>query len=391
MGVLSGLASPVLAAPSHPGDSSMVHLTLRVHVPANTPPSATVGIVGDFQGWIHDDPAYQLHRDPDGLHRIDLEFEAGAILSFRFHRGDAASEEARPDGSPVAARRLRLDRSLALDLTVAAWRDDASPARTLAGDVTEHSDPEVLEGRRLWVYLPPGYHEHDATYPLLLMLDGQNVFDRTTSFAGEWEADETCEALIAAGRIEPLVIVAVDNGRERRMEEYTPWPDPVRGGGGGEAHLRRLVDEVLPWVRARYRVQVDPAHVGFAGSSLGGLMGLHVVATRASVFGKIAALSPSIPWAGERVLEELRALAPAPQQRLWVDMGTAEYGQLRDADGDGVDDLIGSLRRATALLREAGWTPERLVVFEDEGARHHESAWAARFGRVLEFLFPAQP
>lgn len=376
--------------PSGP-DPEVVPITLRVRVPSQTPAGATISIAGDFQDWNYDDPHAVLRRDPDGIPALVLELPVGTTVAFRFHRGDPATEEARPDGSRVGARRLRVQGPASFDLTVAAWLDDRAPARTLAGDVSEHSDPAVLGGRRLWVYLPPGYHDTTRAYPMLLMLDGQNVFDRTTSFAGEWEVDETCERAIAAGRIEPLVVVAVDNGQDRRMDEYTPWSDPVRGGGGGEAHLRRIVEEVLPWIRAHYRVEHAPERVGFAGSSLGGLMGLHVAATRADVFGRIASLSPSIPWAQERVLEGLRGTAPAPYMRMWVDMGTVEYGRARDEDGDGVDDLVGALRRAVAVLKEAGWGAQHLAVLEDEGARHHESAWAARFGRALEFLFPASP
>ena len=394
IGVWSVAAASIAGSVAHAEprvDGPRVTLSLRVQVPANTPSDASIAVAGDFQNWNYDDPRSLMARGPGGVYTGSIEVPAGTSVAFRFHRGSAATEEVRPDGSSVGARRLRVERALTLDLRVAAWRDDAAPARTLAGDVTEHSDPSVLDGRRLWVYLPPDYHATKRSYPLLLLLDGQNVFDRTTSFAGEWEVDETCERLIAAGRVEPIVVVAIDNGGERRIDEYTPWPDATRGGGKGEAHLQRLVEEVLPWIRDHYRVERAPERVGFGGSSLGGLMALHVAATRTDVFGRIASLSPSIGWAQERVLDRLRGVAPPAHARLWIDMGTAEYGQARDDDGDGVDDLVAALRRAVEVLREAGWSADQLAVLEDEGARHHETAWAARFGRVLEFLFPFEP
>lgn len=366
-------ASPWLLVAGAVAAEEHVDLTLRLRVPPDTPASALVAIAGDFQGWRHDDPAHVMERDGDGQYVLVLKVPRGDTIAFRFHRGSVETEEARPDGTSVPARRLRVDQARTVALAVAAWRDDPAPGRTLTGDVTEHSDPAVLDGRRLWVYLPPGYHDTARTYPMLLLLDGQNVFDRTTSFAGEWEVDETCERAIASGRVEALVVVAVDNGQGRRMAEYTPWEDPVRGGGEGREHLRSIVDEVLPWVRANYRVETSPERVGFGGSSLGGLMGLYVAAHRTDVFGRIAALSPSIPWAKGRILEDLRGLPPPSHVKLWMDMGTLEYGVVRDEDHDGVDDLVAALRAGSAALRAAGWTDEQLAVLEDEGARHHES------------------
>src|SRR6266851_4715238 len=73
------------------------------------------------------------------------------------------------------------------------------------------------------VHLPPGYGQQgDRRYPVLYLQDGQNLFDPSTAFLGqEWFVDETADALIDSGEIEPLIIVGIYNAGERRAEEYT--------------------------------------------------------------------------------------------------------------------------------------------------------------------------
>src|SRR5258708_8733396 len=69
------------------------------------------------------------------------------------------------------------------------------------------------------------------------MHDGQNVFDARTSFAGEWGVDETLDSLHAQGDA-GTIVVAVDNGQQRRFDEYSPWANPKYGGGQGDAIFR---------------------------------------------------------------------------------------------------------------------------------------------------------
>ena len=51
--------------------------------------------------------------------------------------------------------------------------------------------PQLGTQRDVLVYLPPSYGSSGRHYPVLYMQDGQNLFDRVTSFAGEWGVDET--------------------------------------------------------------------------------------------------------------------------------------------------------------------------------------------------------
>lgn len=272
------------------------------------------------------------------------------------------------------------------------WRQAEQEKRlrkvhTLSGTVKQYPDfrSEVLGlDRRVWVYLPPLYEdEPERRFPVLYMHDGQNVFDGATAFlAGrEWEADETAERLIEEGRIEPLIIVAVDNEGERRFDEYTPTPDRQGRGGEVDQHGRMLVEELKPWVDERFRTRPGREDTGIARSSLGGLASLWVGLSFPDTFGKIAALSTSVHWGDGHILRFIEALPSKPQTRIWTDMGTAEgRGALRGA------------RRLRDALAEKGWEEGvDLMSVEAEGHTHDERAWARRLPAVLEFLFPPEP
>jgi len=366
-------------------------VTFRATAPATTPPGDPVFIAGDFQGWNPGDPAYQL-ADLGGLaYEITLDLTVGASIEFKFTRGSWATVEKGPNGEEIPNRTHAVTGTETLELTVDNWADQ--PVSTITGDVTTHTVPGFLSGRRVWVYLPPDYHlRADQRYPVLYMFDGQNLFDEATSYAGEWEVDETCEGLITAGLMSPVIVVGVDNGGLDRIDEYTPWYDPGFGdGGGGEAHIQQFIDVLMPWVDTNYRTLTGPYATGLAGSSLGGLMSLYAAYAHPDVFGVIGALSPSIWWNSEELLD-YAAGQSKPDSKVYMDMGTIESGSMVDEDGNGIDDNIDELRAMRDLMVGQGFVlDDDLMVVEDEGGMHNEWYWAQRFPGTLQFLFPPTP
>lgn len=370
-----------------------VEVTFRVTVPADTPAEASIHIAGDFQGWNPGSPSHRLAKVGEHVYEIVLTFDVGSSIEYKFTRGDWERVEKGPRGEEISNRRLSITASAVTEHTVANWRDMSSePPRksTITGNVSLISVPGFLDGRRVWVYLPPGYDDSDERYPVLYMLDGQNVFDAATSFAGEWEVDDSCERLIAAGEMRPIIVVAVANGETKRGYEYTPWYDTNRGGGGGEAQVREFIDVLVPFVSANYRTLTGPANTGFSGSSLGGLMAMYVAYEHAETFGLVAALSPSLQWNNNEMIR-IAATSRKPDVRVYMDMGTLEWGPRGDRNRDGVDDAVDLLREMREAMLEKGFVlDDDLLVVEDEGAKHHETHWASRFPVALKFLFPAR-
>lgn len=243
----------------------------------------------------------------------------------------------------------------------------------------------ILPGERdISVYVPPGYEENpERHYPLLILQDGQNLFDPATSFirGKTWRVAEHADDGIAAGEVEPLVIAGIANAGERRVAEYTPSRDWKLGGGEAIQYALMVTREVAPFLRARYRLRSGANETGIGGSSLGGLVSLWMGLRYPEVFGKLAVLSPSVWWNHRYILAYLNEVAPVlvRRPRIWLDVGDQE-GRRTMADA--------SLLHAR--LRKHGWRDELDLHFETvAGGTHDEASWSKRVRPMLRFLFPA--
>jgi len=234
------------------------------------------------------------------------------------------------------------------------------------------------------VCLPPGY-DRDRTrrYPVMYLHDGQNVFDDypMAPFGVQWGIDTTARALMYAGLVEPVILVAIGNAGRERIDEYTPTRDNAHDAGGmADKYGRMLVNEIKPLIDQDFRTLSDAMNTSVGGSSLGGLLSLHLGITYPHVFGKLALLSPSVWWDDRWIVRQLSTFrAPHESLRIWLDVGTGETRMLKGA------------RLLYRTLVRRGWTPgEDLKYLEVAGALHDERAWGDRVGQVMQFLFPAR-
>jgi predicted alpha/beta superfamily hydrolase len=267
----------------------------------------------------------------------------------------------------------------------------AQLAHTLTGDVRLHQSfhSAILNNDRdVIVYLPPAYDaDKKRRYPVLYMHDGQNLFDGATSFipGQEWRADETAQSLIAAGKIEPLIIVGVYNAGVERVNEYTAAQDSnYKAGGRADLYGRFLVEELKPFIDRTYRTKIDAKNTGLGGSSLGGLISLYLGLKYPTVFTRIAIVSPAVWWADNQIVHYTEDRTRKPPLRIWLDTGTKEGRDPKEAQT-----TVAGARLLKKTLIGKGWEEGKdFKYFEAEGAEHNETAWAARFGQILEFLFP---
>jgi predicted alpha/beta superfamily hydrolase len=235
--------------------------------------------------------------------------------------------------------------------------------------------------RTLLVYLPPGYKPRAARrYPVLYLQDGQNVFDKATSFGEEWRVDETAESLINSGQIEPVIVVAIYNTGEHRIDEYAPTKVADKGGGNADLYGRMLVEEIKPLIDEKYKTLPSAASTGLGGSSMGGLVTMHLALRYPTVFNRLAVLSPSVWWDERIIIHEVESLTSKLPLRIWLDMGT----------GEGPEVLADARTLRDALLAKGWVTDHDLRYVEAEGAQHNEQSWGARVGEVLRFLYPAR-
>ncbi len=241
--------------------------------------------------------------------------------------------------------------------------------------------PEPYE-RCVGVYLPVAYEaEPERAFPVFYLHDGQNLFDDRTAYVPghSWKAHTTADRLAESGEIEPVILVGVANTGLRRMAEYTPTRDFKLAGGEGHSYGRLLIEELKPLIDRRYRTRPEAASTAIGGSSLGGLISLFLAFEHPEVFGKVAAMSPSLWWNNRSILSFIESPEPPPDLRIWLDMGMNEGAKhLRDTD------------YLFRVLKRRGWREDIDLAYQrvPQGV-HSEDAWADRFDDVLRFLFPA--
>ena len=89
--------------------------------------------------------------------------------------------------------------------------------------------PQLKTTRRIWIYLPKDYETSHKKYEVMYLQDAQNLFDDATSYAGEWQVDETLNKIFEkTGK--SLIVVGIDNGGEKRIEELSPYKNAKYGG-----------------------------------------------------------------------------------------------------------------------------------------------------------------
>lgn len=266
---------------------------------------------------------------------------------------------------------------------------DVIRASSATGDLRIHQfESKIFRNRRfLRVWLPPGYDDPinaETNYPVFYINDGQNLFESATSFNGvEWQVDETADRLIRGGLIPSLIVVGIDNAGKDRIREYMPHRSyqPMILRVQGTRYPSFLRKEVMPFVQHHYRIATGPQNTGLGGSSLGALISLYTVAVSPGLIGRLFLESPSL-WASNRqIIRQSRAVQRWPE-RIFLATGTAEAGR-PDRNRSMVDDV----QELAAVMRRNGLDDRHLRLVVDEGAVHHESAWARRFPQALEFLF----
>ena len=248
----------------------------------------------------------------------------------------------------------------------------------------ENYQSRYLPGERTVIVYTPGIYDHrpDLQFPVLYMQDGQNLFDPNTSFiqGKYWRVGETADKLIAEGAIQALVVVGIYNTGKRRLREYTPSKDRKLGGGGADRYGRMLAREIKPFIESQFRILPGRANTGIAGSSLGGLLTIYLGLRYRQIFGKVAALSPSVWWNQRWIVSYVARARVEPKPLVYLDAGTQESAlEIQD------------LQRLRDTFVSRGWHVGRdLSYSEIQGGKHDEEAWALRVEPFLRFLFPAR-
>jgi enterochelin esterase-like enzyme len=141
--------------------------------------------------------------------------------------------------------------------------------------------------RRLHIYTPPDYERNAGRYPVLYLLHGAGGDDGVWTVLGH--VNLILDNLIADGKLAPLVVVMTYG------YAYPP-NDPANAGQQGQQRQRTgfvkdLIDDVIPFVQANYRVNTDRDHRAIAGLSMGGEQSINIGLHHPELFSRVAGFS----------------------------------------------------------------------------------------------------
>ena len=321
-------------------------------------------LAGDFNNWI---PQAMNNKGP--LHWLEIEIDAPEEAGYKFTDG-AADWIADP-----WARRYVYDDNGELSLVRA---DSAHLER-----IPCFGPEQGLAERFLRVWVPAG----GAFDRILFAHDAQNLFDPEAIWGG-WRLQDSLPA--------DVLVAGLDNSADR-LEEYTHTQDDIglgSIGGSGDAYADLVELTVRPYIDEHY----GPGDVyGLLGSSLGGLISLHIALRHPGRYDFVASMSGTLGWgriglANQTIIEQYQG-AGHGATAIYLDSGGAATTCV-DSNGDGIwndnadtADNYCENQQMRDVLTSLGYQFEvDLWHWHEPGASHNETAWGQRVFRPLQIF-----
>lgn len=247
----------------------------------------------------------------------------------------------------------------------------AAPQSDIAREMSIH-DGVYGRDRRIWVYTPAGYPKVCGDgCDLVIAFDG-GVYIDAIPLPG------ILDSLIADGRMRPSVAVMIDNGTSReRLADLANHAD----------FARFMAADLMPWVRARWRVTQNPDRTLLTGSSAGGLASAFVAFMHPELFGNVVSQSGAF-WRGDEGtngppfewLTSQIAHAPRKSIRFALEVGTTEsVGAMRGT----APSILAANRHLRSVLEARGY---RLSYKEVARGEHAPESWRVRLPAMLAAL-----
>jgi predicted alpha/beta superfamily hydrolase len=253
--------------------------------------------------------------------------------------------------------------------------------------------------RRVNVWVPLEKPTH-----VLYVHDGQNLFDPKAAWGG-WALQDSVPPAV--------MLVGIDNTGEGRMFEYTHVEDMIDlnddgvdelWGGKGDAYADFVNTTVRKLVADSYG---EPSKVGTMGSSLGGLISLHIADRFPGQYTFAASLSGTLGWgkiggtSKNQTMIERYVSHGHRSTFLYIDAGGGDPGLSQqqneakcvDTDGDGIKDDVGigdnaceNAQMRDALIGVGYKLGVDAVHWWEPGAAHNEAEWRTRVFRPLDLF-----
>ncbi len=242
---------------------------------------------------------------------------------------------------------------------------------------------------KLYVALPNSYEQSQNRYPVMYMMDGQNLFLPEDSVNGTiWDVAGCFEK---HPDLKEVIVVALscskaNNGRGR-FSEYSIFDltlgqnvktRPIEGKG--QMTLSYMVNELKPEIDQRFRSLSDKSNTVLMGSSMGAVLANQASILYPDTFGRVACLSGAYFVSMDQIAQLNEAADFSKLDFCYLDVGDQEEGLASRSE------YLKTHLELHEILKIK--IPSEKLCFRiiKEGI-HHESAWQSRLHEVLALLF----
>lgn len=318
-------------------------------------------LVGDFNDW-EADTAVPMHQTAPGVWTHSIRLPRNAFMEYAYLTDVAKAQT--DDGRVLDPFNPRTKWNGMTATQNIFTMPEAMPTPLVKrqrgirrGTLTRHKvDVEVFAAgkqRDVWLYQPPV----DQPVPLLVVYDGRDYLKQAC-------LDAIVDNLIAAGRMAPVAMALLGNGRMARMMEYAC----------SEMTLGFLLTKILPLAQQKLNlidINENPGAYGIMGASMGGVMSLYTGLRLPHIFGKVLSQSGAFSIMGvDLVVHELVRDGAVRPLTIWMDVGQFEW-------------LLPTNRQMHDLLLVRGYA----VTYREYPAGHNYYAWRDDVAAGLETLF----
>lgn len=206
--------------------------------------------------------------------------------------------------------------------------------------------------RTIRIYTPPGYASSSDSLPVILFHDGLEYITLA-------QANNVFDYLISENRIKPIIAVFVPP--VNRTPEYA--------GNQMSQFSAFIVNELLPYIDARFRTRRSPSSRATLGASNGGNIALWLGLNHSNVFGNVAAQSSNVIGSISSRFQNGMQL----DLKLYLDLGTYD-----------IPELIPLVRNLVSILQSRSY----VFQYHEYHEGHSWGNWRAHIDNALEMFFP---
>lgn len=347
-------------------------------LPSKTPAKDTIFLASSINKWSTSDKSFMFILNSKGKLSLTINSSVDSF-EFKLCRGDWGKVEVDSLGRTIKNRFYATKLGSNIKIKVSGWKDLSPKLKpTISKGVSFMPNnldaPQLTRIPIIRMYFPPDYSS-GKRFPVIYMHDGQNLFDETTSFSGEWHVDEILDSLYKYHHFS-CIVVGIYNGGTKRMDEYSPWKNDSLGiGGDGDKYAKFIIKTLKPFIDSHYRTLTDRENTAIIGSSMGGLISLYIALEYPDVFGKAGIFSPSL-WFSPKAFEMIQKHKTNKLQKFYLLAGSREgYSTIPD------------LQKADSLLKKSGLDQDYLKCKISKDGEHNEWFWSNEFGDAIRFLF----